>query len=365
MFHDRKALLGRSALTPARGYTKDSFITYDAATINSTGTFLVGQLERLDMEIHAPLVEYSWSRDIDLRTDVTIADETSSFTVQSIGASTGGFGGQGTPAGNTGKRWVSANATALPSLSIDKGKIASPMTPWGSEVSFTIFELEQSQKLGTSIDTEKLNALQLAYQMDVDEQVYTGDVGMAQYGLTNLNLRSDSSAVTNVTSVPVAVSGTGYKWAGGKTPGDILNDFNDILMSRWTAMAFVLEDTRILLPTSQYGYISTQTVSTAGSRSILTYILENNFVTKSGKTLEILPTKWLNGRGVGGTPETLGTTDRMVAYSKRKERIRFPLVPLQRLPIQFRSLWQVVPYYSKLGVVECPYPEAIAMRDGL
>ena len=376
MFHDRSLLGGSVIVRPMPkmiaqyggrkgGYTRDEFFTYDKATIDSTGAFLVGQLEKLDLTLHQPLFDFQWSRDIDLRSDVTIADESSSFTVSSFGASGGGFGGQGTPAGNTQKSWISKNATALPSASLDKGKVATPMTEWGMEISYTIFELEQSMKLGTSVDTEKTMVLNTRYQADVDAQVYTGDKLLGLYGMTNLDGRSDSSAVTNVASVPAGTGGA-HQWMGTtKTPQDILNDFNEILMSRWAAMGFVLEDTVILLPTSQYGYISTQNITQAGGRSILTYILENNFVTKSGSTLTILPSKWLNGRGVGGTPESLGTTDRMMAYSKKKERIRFPLTPLQRLPIQFRSVWQIVPYYSKIGAVECVYPECVAYRDGL
>lgn len=339
-----------------RARTMDALATYDSVTIDSTGAFLVGQLENLDPLMHMPLADFQWARDIDLRPNVSISDETTSFTVSSFGAS-GGLTGSG-------KAWVSDNVTAMPNIAMDKGKIATPLIPWGAEVSYTIFELQQSMALGTSIDVEKLEALRLKFNMDTDMQVYVGDAGLGMYGLTNLNLRSDSSAVTNLAAVPATGNGSSTLWST-KSPAQILTDINEILMSRWTASGFVLMDTRLLLPTSQYGYISSQTVSTAGNVSILTYVLENNFVTRSGGKLEMLPSKWLNGRGVGGTPETLGTIDRMVAYTKEINRVRFPMVPMQRTNVQFRSLWQVMPYYAKLGAVECPYPEAIAYRDGI
>jgi hypothetical protein len=44
--------------------------TYDRMTIDSTGAFLVGELERLDQKLHEPLVAVTWGRDIDLREDV-------------------------------------------------------------------------------------------------------------------------------------------------------------------------------------------------------------------------------------------------------------------------------------------------------
>jgi hypothetical protein len=49
-----------------RAYTTDGMMTYDQMTIDSTGAFLVGQLERLDQTLNEPLVEFTWSRDIDI-----------------------------------------------------------------------------------------------------------------------------------------------------------------------------------------------------------------------------------------------------------------------------------------------------------
>ena len=55
-------------------------MTFDQATVDGTGAFLVHELERLDQTLNLPLVNYTWSRDIQLREDVSIADEISSFT---------------------------------------------------------------------------------------------------------------------------------------------------------------------------------------------------------------------------------------------------------------------------------------------
>src|SRR5215469_15292393 len=76
--------------------------THDGRWVDSSGAFLIGELERLDQTLHDPLASVSWSRDIDLREDVTIADEVSSFT-QSTYASAGGLG-IGNSIGN-GKAW--------------------------------------------------------------------------------------------------------------------------------------------------------------------------------------------------------------------------------------------------------------------
>jgi len=63
-----------------------SYRTHDGRTCDSTGAFLVGELERLDQTLHEPLAAVTWGRDIDLREDVTIADEVSSFTLSTFGS---------------------------------------------------------------------------------------------------------------------------------------------------------------------------------------------------------------------------------------------------------------------------------------
>src|SRR5262245_33098204 len=63
----------------------------DGRTYDSTGAFLVGELERLDYTLHEPLVDISYMRDVPMRVDVTLADEVSSFT-QSTYGSMGGLG---------------------------------------------------------------------------------------------------------------------------------------------------------------------------------------------------------------------------------------------------------------------------------
>ena len=45
-------------------------ITFDQATVDSSGAFLIGELERLDQTLNLPLVGYTWTRDIQLREDV-------------------------------------------------------------------------------------------------------------------------------------------------------------------------------------------------------------------------------------------------------------------------------------------------------
>ena len=332
-----------------------AYKTHDGSrTVDSSGAFLVGELERLDQTIHMPLASVSWSRDIDLREDVSLADEQSSFTLTTFG-SQGSLG-----AGNgirNGKAWIGKSTDQTTGVGVDTGKFPQPLTPWGMELKFTILELESAAKMGRPIDDQKLEGLKLKHQMDIDEMVYVGDASINVGGLVN------NALVTNVSNVPNGAGGS-PKWIL-KTPDEILADVNALLTSVWAASAWAQMPTHLIIPPAQFGYLSTQKVSNAGNVSILKYLLENNIVKASGQgDITISPAKWLIGAGVGGTLGTVGI-DRMVAYTKKKQFVRYPMTMLQRTPVQFDSIFHKTTYYCRLGVTEVVYQETLGYRDGI
>lgn len=327
-----------------KGFTTDNFMTFDdfAFTRDSTGAFLIGELERLDMKLHDPLVAVTWGRDIDLREDVTIADEVSSFTNSSF-ASAGGI----TPGG---KSWISKDATAISGIALDIGKTVNPLYLWGLEIKYTIPELESAQKLGRSIDTQKHDGMRLKHQMDIDEMVYIGDTTFNVGGMMNGTL---------VTASNVVAGGTGGTAWATKTPDEMLADVNKLLTDTWTASGWAVMPDELRLPPVQFGYIVSQKVGPSSPVSILEYLRNNSLCNAAnGRPLNIQPVKWLTGRGAAAS-------DRMMAYTRDRDRIRYPLVPLQRTPMEYRSIWQIVTYFGRLGVVEFVYPETIRYADGI
>lgn len=361
-----------------RRFTRDNMLTFDRApagmdakgnnlgirfpspysvggkTYDSSGAFLVGELERLDQTLHDPLVAVSWSRDIDLREDVTIADEVSSFTTSTF-ATPGGLGtGNGI---GTGKSWIQKNTTEIPGIGLDIAKVTNPLRPWGAEISYTIFELESAARLGRPVDAQKYDGLKLKHQMDIDEQVYVGDTAMGDTGLLN---------ATGVTPTNVPAGASGFTQWVNKTAFEILADVNTALTTTWANAAWAVMPTKLLIPPAQYGYISTEPVTNAGSVSILRYLLENNLITKSGAAqLTIEPVKWAIGAGAGGTIGTTGTVDRMTAYTMDKNYVRFPMTQLGRTPLQYSSIYHNTTYFCRLGRVEVVYPQTIGYYDGI
>lgn len=323
--------------------------TYDKMTLDSTGAFYIGELERLDQTLHEPLVAVTWGRDIDLREDVSMADEASSFT-NSTFAAAGSIQ-------SSGKNLVGKATNAIPGVGVDIGKTASPLYLWAMELGYTIPELLSAQQMGRPIDEQKYAGMQLKWQMDIDEMVYIGDTTLGKYGLVN------STAVTTG-FVALNAGSTSRLWTK-KTADEILNDVNALITACWQAAGFAVCPNKLLLPPAQFAYITSQKVSSAGNISILSFLEDNCISLKiNGKKLDIQPLKWLTGRGVAaGSPSA--ATDRMVVYTQSKERVRYPLVPLQRTPLEYRSIYHLTTYFGKLGVVEVVYPETVMYADGI
>lgn len=336
---------------PGGVYTRDEVMTFDQATIDSAGAFLIGQLEAFDPMIHEPLASVTWYRDIDLRSDVQPGHTSTSFTTQTF-AAVGGTAPSGIA-------WASPNGTTIPRITVDKQKLTYDLTPWAMELSYTVMELASSSLAGTNIDTEQLIGLNLKDQMDTDQMVYIGDSSVGAKGILNHAL------VANLSNVANNAAGTSRAWTA-KTPDEILADFNEMIISVWAATGFTTPPQNILIAPNPYGYITTVKIGSAGNRSVLDYLMENNVFTKTTKKqLEILPCKWLDKNNINGPGGSAATYDRMIAYTRDTKFVRFPKVPLSSLPAQPSSIWIKVPYWGKLGRVEIVYPETFAYRDGI
>lgn len=312
-------------------------------TFDSTLAYFVNQLDNLDKKLYEPLYSVTWGRDIKLRTGITMANESTSFIRSNIGA----IGTQSA----SGKPWISPNTTTLPGVSINGERVTLPLRLLGQEVSYTSVELERSQLIGQQIDAQKFNALNVLYQMNTDEMVYIGDSAVGAEGLLNSTL---------VTAASVTADGTGNStlWSA-KTPDQILRDVNDMITAAWQASGFSVCPDKLLLPPTQYAYIASQKISTAGNVSILTFLEDNSISLRvNGRKLEIQPVKWLTGRGTAGA-------NRMVCYTNEEDRVRFPMVPIRRETPYYLGIKFNAPYIWAFGEVEFVYPETVIYRDGI
>jgi hypothetical protein len=311
-------------------------------TFDSTLAYFVNQLDNLDRKLYEPLYNVTWGRDINLRTGITMANESTSFIRSNIG----GIGTQNAQ----GKPWISPNTTTLPGVSVNGERVVLPLRLLGQEISYTSVELERSQLIGQPIDTQKLDAMNIMYQMNTDEMVYVGDTDVGAKGLLNSNLVTSGAVANGAAGTPA--------WAT-KTPDEILKDVNDMVTAAWQASGFAVCPDKVLLPPAQFAYISSQKVSNAGNVSILQFLEDNSIALRvNGRKLEIQPVKWLTGRGASGA-------DRMVAYTNQEDKVRFPMVPVRRETPYYLGIKFNAPYIWAFGEVEFLYPETVIYRDGI
>ncbi|MGR7849486.1 DUF2184 domain-containing protein [Klebsiella aerogenes] len=309
--------------------------TVDRATIDSTGAFVVGELERMDQTLNMPLVSVKWTRDMPLRSDISIADEVSSFTNTD-------FSSVGGP-NPIGKNWMGKKGTATPGPELDILPTRNNLTPWATEVSWTVLELASAQKLGRPIDTQKYEAMKLKWNMDTDEQVYIGDSVLGVAGLLNL---------PDITPLAAAAA-----WTATTDPDVILQDINLLLTDVWIRSGYAVCPAKIGLAPELFGLLTIKKVSSAGNISVLEYVKINSIAyQENGEPLEIVSIKWASKRGAGGS-------HRIVAYTQDEKYIRFPMVPLLNTPLEYRSMQQLTVYYGKLGQVEAPYSNTISYLD--
>ena len=306
---------------------------FDAQTIQSTGAFLVGELEKPDRNVYEPIADFTWGRDIDTRDDVTIADEVTSFITSEFA---GGFGG--TSIGK--KSWISGKDSTPAQIAVAMNKTVTPLTPWGMEVSYSIFELQKAMQVGRPIDVQKYDALRMKHQLDIDTQVYIGDDELGVEGLLN----STQVTSSNIGAFPNPI-----------VPATVIDFFNTILDAAWAATQYTRIPNRVLVAPAVFSALATTQLPNT-TMNLLNYVKANNLSVANGGSFEILPCKWLANT-------TLFPNGRIVAYTKDRSVVRFPLVQLQSLPVQFRDYMQAVPYYAALGGVEFVRPEMVYYGD--
>ena len=312
--------------------------TFDQATVDSTGAFFQTELTRVDPVLNQPLADFTWSRDIDIG-PLDIGDETTAFDAVKYVATGGVQPG--------GKSFVGPKTTEVPNAGADMERKTNPTFVWAEAVQMTVIELAQAQKLGRNLPATLMDALNMKKNVDMQNQVYTGDVLQNVKGLVNSTL---------VTAANVVAGAGGSLWTQ-KTDDEILADINTVLSANWAQTGYTFVPRRLGLPPAKFAYLVSRKIVN-GSMSLAKYLAENSLaMTANGTPLELVPMRELTGAGAGGT-------DRMIAYTKRRDFQRIPMSPTASTPVQYRDLHQRSVYYFRVGVVEFVKPETLRYADG-
>ena len=289
--------------------------------------FLEKQLEKVDSKILEPLTSTLWPRDMPVKTGGGFLENVSAIDVT--------YGSTGNGEGSM----IFDNANDIPVMQADYGKTVWKVFNWAQYMVISYIQKQKFEGIAMNIEETLNKGIRLMYDKFCDTNVYTGFTKVGSTGLIN------NASVTRVTADPHTSGGTDTTWAE-KTADEILADINKALTAVWAAndMAENALPNHILIPVEQFGSIVTRQVGTTGDKSILTYIEENNIVSKQGKKLIIDPCKYCYHAGTS-------SADRMVVYINDPEMIEFHQTsPLHRLQTETRDLSFRTPFVSQISV---------------
>jgi hypothetical protein len=314
--------------------------TFDQATIDSTGVFFSNELMRISPTLIEPLADFPYARDVDL-TPLDLGDESTAYDSVAYRAAGG--------VNPVGKSIISARTTVIGAANVDSDRLISPTFLWGELFQMSIIEIERAMKLGRPLSPQLLNALKMKWEIDSQGMVYLGDAALGVTGLVN------STAVTAAT---VAATGTGSStlWST-KTPDQINDDINTLITAVWASSGYTRIPNRIGLPPQKLAYLNSVRITNTGE-SLLAYVKRNNTSLMNGQDLSFAPIRELVGAGSG-------STDRMIAYTKAVDVVRYPRSELRALPLQYDGLFQKQIYVGRLGTIEIPRPQLLRYADGI
>ena len=320
----------KSVMAPRRLLAEDAY------------TFLMKELEKVDETILEPLSGTEWPRDMPVITGGGLMENISAIDVSY--ASSGG---------EEDNLFYEA-ANDIPVIQADMNKNTAQCFNFAEYMAFPIMEREKMREVGRDPETFLNKGIRLHCDHYIDKNVYTGFKKVKSTGLIN------NPNITRVSAAPVTPGGANTQWSG-KTADQILADINALLSGIWSANDCASDalPNHILVPVEQFGLLVTNKVSSDSERSILTYVEENNIVTRQGQPLIISPCRYLAGAGTGGK-------NRMVAYMNRVDRICFNLTqPLRRMETEYADMRIKIPYIAQFSEVRFLYTSTVRYMDGI
>ena len=305
-------------------------------------TFLMKELEKVDDVILEPLTGTDWPRDMPVITGGGLLESIASIDVTY--ASSGG---------DDDNLFFEA-ANDIPVIQADMSKSVARTFNFAEYMAFSVLEKEKMMQVGRDPETFLNKGIRLHCDKVIDRNVYRGFTKVSSTGLVN------NPNVMRSSAAPHTAGGNDTRWSG-KTADEILDDINTAISAVWTANDSSGDalPNHILIPVEQFGQLVTRKVSDDSERSILTYVLENNLAAQQGGDLVISPCKWCSGAGTG-------SSDRMVVYANRVDRICFNLTqPLRRMETEYADMRIKIPYFAQFSEVRFLYPTTVWYMDGI
>lgn len=314
----------------------------DSAGVGTGMAFLNGELEKRDPKLNEPLTSTTWDRDMPVKYGGGLAETTSNYFVDY--ATTGG----------NALGLINNSSNDIPIIQANTSKDIYKTYLWSNNLQIPLIDQQKLQSIGRNLDDMLDNGIRLNYNKTLDYMVYYGVPEENVYGLVNN---------TSITTQTASTGAAGSTLWSKKTADEILYDVNEVINDAWAAAQYSRDGipNQILLPPSQFTYITSQKVSSAGNVSILNFLLENNIAKANGVDLAITPCRQCIGAGTS-------SKDRMVAYVNDESKVYIDILQeLKRMMTQpsVEKMAYLTNYMANIGQVKFLYTQCVQYVDGL
>lgn len=244
---------------------------------------------------------------------------------------------------------IQAYADDLPRADVAGKETTIPVRSVGISYGYNLDEIQASQLTGAALDQRRANAAMRSIEQKVNDTAFFGDAESNLPGLFS-NPNIPTGAVVN--------PGAGTEWVN-KTPDEILFDVNDLFADIFETTKMVERGNTLMLPPSQWSYISSTPRSANSDTTILMYLVQNSPYLNSVD--DIIP---VNECAAENNPEL--SADAMVAYDRSPDKLQLEIpVELEMMPVQQKNLEFVVPGRNRLAGLNIYYPLSLAIATGI
>jgi hypothetical protein len=343
-------------------FTPDRSLFVKDANPGTGGAWLQGELEKPDFNLIEPLSNFTWSRDLPYKTGGGFVDYVSNFYADYAAPGANQYGLMGVDTNN------------LPTVQANVTKDLFKVFRFGYLVNIPLISESRFASVGRSLQDLLQKGLRLNYDLMLNDSAYKGLAPVGTKGLlnqaTSLDAQSDTAVYQHY--APAVGANSSRKWAD-KTPSQILDDFDGLLVSIWQNSKLagnggegpMMMPNQVGLPELEFARLNRILISGAGNISLLTYLKENNIVASQGQPLNIVPMTQCNGAGddLGS-----GATGRMVAYRNDIDCLNFeetvPLTRIMTAPVPQAVAYQSV-YVASVSQLKILRFQTMGYLDGI
>lgn len=234
----------------------------------------------------------------------------------------------------------------LPRADVKGKEFFATVKTLGASYGYNLQEMRAAVYANVPLEQRRANAARRAIAQLENKIAFFGDTEYNILGLLNN---------PNTTSVTIPADGTGASklWTA-KTPDLIIRDMNLVANTVVSSSLGVEIPDTMLMPISQYNYISSTPRSALSDTTILNFFLQNNPYIKG--------VEWVNELKQAGA----GSTDRIMAYRKSPDVLTMEVPSdFEQLELQIENLEYKIPCIERFAGVLVYYPLAIAYGDGI